>query len=86
MAEAAAEQFGANKIVHDLVPAKISAPDFPVMAHDGQIRSSLQVSDVLKKMPVLAVDSVYCDAVVHDEAAKWRDANKNTLLNLEAPQ
>lgn len=85
IAEAAAEQFGADKIVHDLVPPKISAPDFPVLAHDGQIRSSLQVSDVLKKMPVLAVDSVYCDAVVHDEGSKWRDANKNKLLNLEAP-
>jgi HD superfamily phosphohydrolase len=85
IADAAAEQFGADKIVRDLVPAKISAPDFPVLAHDGQIRSSLQVSDVLKRMPVLAVDSVYCDAVVHDEASKWRDTIKNKLLNLEAP-
>ncbi len=84
IAEEASKEFGADKILHDHVPPKISAPDFPVLAHDGGIQSSLQVSDVLKKMPVLSVNSVYCDTAVREEANKWRDANKNKLLKLEA--
>jgi hypothetical protein len=80
----AAAVFGEENVLHDYVPPKIAAPDFPVLWNDGEIHSSLQVSDILKNMPVLAVDSVYCDTTVRDEARKWRNANKNALLKLEA--
>jgi uncharacterized protein len=83
IAEAAAKEFGTASIHHDYVPPKVSAPDFPVMTHDGSIHSSLQVSEILQNMPVLDVDSVYCDDVVRGEAEKWRDSNKTKLLKLD---
>jgi len=83
IADAAAKEFGAENIRHDFVPPKISAPDFPVFAHDGSIHSSLRVSEILRNMPVLEVDSVYCDDAVRSEAEKWRDSNKNKLLKLD---
>ena len=83
IAKYATEKFNQDKICHDFVPAKISAPDFPVRAHDGSIHSSLRGSEILSQMPVLEVDSVYCDDSIRIEAEKWRDANKSKLLNLE---
>lgn len=61
MSKAAAEAFGAENIRHDFVPPKNAAPDFPVLAYDGSVQSSLRVSQILARMPVLEVDSVYCD-------------------------
>jgi HD superfamily phosphohydrolase len=84
IAKEAAEVFGKDNILHDYVPPKTAAPDFPVLWNDGEVHSSLQVSEILKNMPVLSVDSVYCDTAVRDEARKWRNTNKNKLLNLEA--
>jgi HD superfamily phosphohydrolase len=83
IAAAAVQKFGAEMIRHDAVPAKMSAPDFPVRTHDGTIQSSLRVSEILSKLPVLEYDAVYCDASIRTDAEKWRDANKSKLLNLQ---
>jgi len=88
IAKAAAEKFGEENIRHDYVPPKVSAPDFPVLWQDGTVHSSLRVSEILRSMPVLQVDSVYCDDAVRATAEKWRDDNKEKLLKLgktEAP-
>jgi hypothetical protein len=83
IAEAASIEFGSEKISHDRVKPKMSVPDFPVHTHDGTIQSSLRVSEILARLPVLEVDSVYCDGTIKSEAEKWRDANKAKLLNLQ---
>ena len=83
IAKAACEKFGEQHIRHDYVPAKSSSPDFPVLTHEGKIESSIRHSDILAKLPVLEVDSVYCDVSIRADAEKWRDDNKAKLLKLE---
>lgn len=82
IAQAAQGQFGAERIRYDYVPPKSTAPIFPVLTFDGKIESSLQRSQVLARMPEIEVDNVYCDKSIRVEAIKWRDDNKNALLNL----
>jgi HD superfamily phosphohydrolase len=82
IAEAAQKEFGPDLIRYDYMPPKIPAPEFPVRRFDGAIQSSLNLSPVLKNMPPIEVDTVYCDKAVHDQAIEWRNRSKNAILNL----
>jgi hypothetical protein len=82
IARGAQEQFGPDFIRYDHIPAKTAAPIFPVLRFDGTIVSSLQSSQVLVNLPVIGLDSVYCDKSIQAEAIKWNKANKNKLLSL----
>jgi HD superfamily phosphohydrolase len=83
IADAAKRKFGLKRIRYDHIPAKASAPSFPVFAYDGRIESSLQRSQILARMPEIGVDNVYCDKSIQADAIKWREENKNNLLGLE---
>lgn len=82
IARAAEEQFGFELIRYDHISPRTAAPIFPVLKFDGTIDSSLQSSQVLANLPVIGVDSVYCDKTMQTEAIKWSKASKNRLLNL----
>jgi uncharacterized protein len=82
IAEAAQQEFGPDLIRYDYYPPKIPAPEFPVRRFDGAIESSLKLSPILKSMPPIEVDTVYCDKAVHDKAIEWRDRSKNAILGL----
>jgi HD superfamily phosphohydrolase len=82
LARAAEEQFGSDLIRYDHIGAKTAAPIFPVLKFDGNIDSSLQSSQVLANLPIIGVDSVYCDKSIQAEAIKWTKTHKNSLLNL----
>jgi uncharacterized protein len=82
LVEEAQAKFGEEMIRHDYMPPKIAAPMFPVKRYDGKIESSLKLSQILARMPEIEVDNLYCDASIVDEAIKWRDENKTTLLGL----
>jgi hypothetical protein len=82
IAEAAQEKFGNETIRYDYVPPKISAPNFSVRRYDGGIESSLKLSQILEKLPVTEVDTVYCDKSIFEDAVKWRDENATGLLGL----
>jgi len=82
IADAAVTEFGADLIRYDYIKPKAAAPIFPVFTFDKRIESSLQRSQVLANMPVIGVDNVYCDKSIQEEAIKWREANKNSLLSL----
>ena len=79
IAKAAAEKFGAEHIRRDYVPPKSLAPDFPVLTHEHRIESSLRVSEILARLPVLQVDSVYCDASIRADAETWRDETEQSF-------
>lgn len=83
IAKAASDRFGEQHIRYDYVAPKTSAPDFPVLTHEGKIESSIRHSEVLARLPVLEVDSVYCDVSIRADAENWRDDSKAKLLNLE---
>ncbi|QBR71804.1 phosphohydrolase [Beijerinckiaceae bacterium] len=83
IAEAAEAEFGSDRIRYDHIPPKTAAPIFPVLIFDGKIESSLQRSQVLKRMPEIGVDNVYCDKSILTEAIAWRNLKRNSLLSLE---
>ena len=80
---AAEKKFGSDLIRYDHIPAKAAAPIFPVRQYDGSIVSSLQRSQILANMPLIGVDTVYCDKSIYDDAIQWRKENKNALLKLQ---
>lgn len=82
LARAAEGQFGSDLIRYDHMGAKTAAPVFPVLKFDGNINSSLKSSQVLEHLPVIGLDSVYCDKSIQAEAIKWTKTNKSSLLNL----
>src|SRR5207253_2703930 len=81
LVEAAIKQFGASKIRYDQYIAKESAaPNFPVLRYDGTIVSSLRLSSLLSKLPGIAIETVYCDESILEEARTWRDKKVKALL------
>lgn len=83
IAEAARKKFGADLIRYDYYAPKGTAPVFPVLRYDGKIQSSLQLSQILARMPQIGVDIVYCEKAIREEAIEWRDKEKDKLLGLE---
>jgi HD superfamily phosphohydrolase len=82
IADAAMKKFGKDVIRYDHYPPKLSAPDFPVRRYDGQIQSSLKESAVLEKLPVMEVETAYCDRSILAEAKRWREERAPALLGL----
>jgi HD superfamily phosphohydrolase len=83
LAQAAAKKFGTDVIRYDYISPKAAAPIFPVLRYDGKVESSLQRSQVLAGMPEIGVDNVYCDKKIYDDAIKWRNTEKHSLLKLK---
>lgn len=83
IAEAASNEFGADSIRYDYVRPKSAAHDFPVFTHARKVESSLRVSDILSKLPVLDLDSVYCEGASRSACQKWLDQNRTKILKLE---
>ncbi len=80
IAEAAVKKFGRDSIRYDYYPPKIPAPNFPVRMYDGRIESSLNISQILARMPAIEVDCVYCAKELQDDAIAWREQNKSKIL------
>lgn len=73
-------EFGEGVARHDRVPGKGGAFDFPVKKRSGEIASSLVESQVLKKMPVVAADSVYIKRAMRERAKRWLEQNKRSVV------
>jgi HD superfamily phosphohydrolase len=73
-------KFGDDSFRHDDYQQKSGAPNFPVRLRDGQIVSSLTVSETLKNLPVVSVDYVFADRSIYEEAKNWLDDNKKELI------
>ena len=82
IADAAIEEFGQDNIRYDYAGPKSIAPVFPVLKFDKAIEPSHQCSQVLAKMPQILVDNVYCEGNIRNNAIRWKDENKNRLLQL----
>jgi hypothetical protein len=80
--QAAVKQFGDALIRHDYMLPKAAAPNFPVLAFDGKVESSLKRSQILEKMPAIGLDTVYCDRSIRPDAIAWVKENKNQILGL----
>lgn len=78
--EALCDKFGKGFFHWDRYREKGATHDFPVQARDGRIVSSLDVSHVIKNMPLLSIDTVYVDPTKHDEAEKWLKSNHKEVI------
>lgn len=76
----ACKQFGNSKVRHDYYMQKGGGSNFPVLARDGRIFSSLTKSETLEKVPLIAVDYVYISLECRKRAEKWRDKNLTRII------
>ncbi|MGH9745812.1 MAG: HD domain-containing protein [Candidatus Acidiferrales bacterium] len=78
--EAVADKFGEKNIRRDSYTQRSGVFDFPVQRKDDRTVSSLLVSGTLGKMPVVAVDYIYIVREKRDEAHKWLESNRRSIL------
>jgi hypothetical protein len=77
---AAQEEFGAGNIFSFEYPEKGGPHDFPVKLKDGRRASSLAVSSVLKKLPLLDVNYIFIKPTLRDAGRRWLDSNRLKIL------
>ncbi len=82
IAEAAEKKFGQDKIRVDSYSQKRELMDFPVLLKDGSVISSLSLSQVLGKLPIVTIDYVFIDPDpdIRDHAVKWLKKNKIDII------
>ena len=81
--EAACRQFGAEHFRHDRYSQKGGAPDFPVRLRDGQVVSSIALSETLNHLPVLSTDYVFVDREIRDKANAWCKEHHDKIVKPE---
>ncbi len=81
--EAAQARFGQDRFRHDRYTQRSGAPDFPVSMRDGQIVSSLAISEPLQRLPVISGDYVFADRSILAKAEKWLKKNQNQIIPLK---
>lgn len=77
---AARDEFGADHFRYDRYTQKAVPIDFPVLQSDQRIVSSLSCSDLLAKIPIVAVEYVFVDSSVKDAANRWLNANRTRII------
>ncbi len=77
---ALAGEFGARQFRRDRYIQTAGAPDFPVQLRNGQVASSLAVSEALKHLPVVSIDTVYAHPEVLNTAERWLERHKGEIL------
>jgi len=78
--EAACEEFGESEVRHDTYIQNGGGLNFPVLARDGRIFSSLSKSETLENVPVVAIDYVYISPKCRKRAENWRDQNRMEII------
>ena len=76
-------QFGEEYFRHDRYSQKSGSPNFPVRLRDGQVVSSLALSETLKKLPTVSIDYVFSDRKMIDKAKKWLGENLEEIIKPE---
>ncbi len=74
------EKFGADHIRRDTYPPKAAALDFPVLQSNAKVKSSINLSETLQKIPSATFDLVLCDRTILDEASSFLEANREQII------
>ena len=80
---ALSEEFGSDKVRRDRYSQRSGAPDFPVVLRNGQIVSSLAISQALNMIPVVSVDFVFADRSIHKKALEYLQNEHDQIFNLK---
>jgi HD superfamily phosphohydrolase len=76
----ASEKFGIENVRYDTYKQKGGAYDFPVYNDDGRTVSALSISDVLKNLPIVAVDFIYINPERRSAAEEWLKENREHII------
>jgi len=79
--QAACKEFGEQHLRHDRLPQGGSSTDFPVKTGDGRIVSSLALSDVLKKLPIVNIDRVLVAPEFRPDAERWLKEYRDEIIS-----
>jgi len=74
------EEFGTEHFRHDRYHQRSGSPDFPVRLRDGQVVSSLAVSEALNNVPVVSVDYVFAERSTFSKANEWLKAHRTNIV------
>jgi uncharacterized protein len=80
IAEAASCKFDDSNVHYDNYREKNRPLDFPILMGDDRIVSCLEVSDTLKNVPIVTVDYVFIAPHLRDDAAKWLQKERRTII------
>lgn len=84
--EAAKQKFGADNVRHDSYTQRGSEIDFPVQTKDGRIAPSISISEILKNLPISAIDYVFIIPEKLDEAKSWLNDNRAQIIQPKAEE
>ena len=76
----ACNEFGESNVRHDIIPAVAKGYDFPVLAYDERIVSSLEESDTLKKIPPASVGYVFIEPSIREKARQWLTEKRESII------
>ena len=74
------EIFGDENLRHDKDTQKGSAHNFPVLTRDGRIVSSMEISEALNNLPLIAVDYVFIAPEHKKDAEAWLQKNRERII------
>ncbi len=81
--ERVSKEFGPENMRFDSYRQRSDPSEFPVLLDDGKVGSSMSLSDVIVNLPLTAIDFIFCVPEISDEAGRWIDANRTSILKGE---
>lgn len=81
LANAAAEEFGGDRVAYGAPPSSKKPPDFAIREPGG--RSSVWasgLSDVFRRLPESPDEYVLADAEIRDDVRQWLESNRERIL------
>lgn len=80
VARALEDRFSDRRVRLDSYQEKARSTEFPVLGRDGRVVSSAQQSEVLRTLPLVAVDFVFVDPQIRVAAQGWLTENRDTIV------
>ena len=74
------QQFGEDNVRHYKNSASGGTHNFPVKLDDGQVLSSLQMSDVLNQIPPFKIYNIYINETYRQDAIRFIRQNREAII------
>ena len=81
VADAARKEFGDDRVRYDKYKQKKRAAVFPVLTKDGRIASSVDLSEMLLHLPLVAVDCMFVAPDKLKDARSWLDNKRKEIIH-----
>jgi HD superfamily phosphohydrolase len=78
--DAACDHFEKENVRYDSHVQKGSDVTFPVLEMDDRVAASRDVSEVLSKLPVVKIETVYIEPTLEEAAKKWLEKEREGII------